>query len=64
MSTLDVDLEHDHESRRTAETLTVVVHLASAIDKGAEIDLDLARQMLQGELGQFPRRKRTPESIG
>jgi hypothetical protein len=46
------------------ESLAVVVHLAFAFDIGDEIDLDLARQMLQGELGQIPRRKRTPESIG
>ncbi len=44
--------------------LSVVVHLAFAFDIGDEINLELARQMLQGELGQLPRRKRTPESIG
>ncbi len=47
-----------------AETLPVVVHLAFAFDIGDEINLDLARQLLQGELGQLARRKRTPESIG
>src|SRR5438270_11439650 len=46
-----------------AEPLSVVVHLAFAFDIGDEINLDLARQMLQRELGQIPRRKRTPESI-
>jgi hypothetical protein len=46
------------------ESLTVVVHLVFAFDIGDEIDLDLARQMLQGELAQISRRKRTPESIG
>src|SRR5271165_2809608 len=46
------------------EPLSVVVHLAFACDIGDEINLDLARQMLQGELGQLPRRRRTPESIG
>jgi len=46
------------------EPLSVVVHLAFAFDIGDEIDLELARQMLQGELGQLPRRRRTPESIG
>jgi len=44
--------------------LTVVTHLAFAFDIGDEINLDLARERLQGELGQLPRRKRTPESIG
>ena len=39
------------------EPLTVVVHLAFAFDIGDEIDLDRARQMLQGELGQLPRRQ-------
>src|SRR6516162_4559948 len=47
-----------------AEPLAVVVHLAFAFDIGDEINLELARQMLQGELGQLPRRRRTPESIG
>src|SRR5271165_5412616 len=46
------------------EPLSVVVHLAFALDIGDEIDLELARQMLRGELGQLPRRRRTPESIG
>ena len=47
-----------------ADPLAVIVHLAFAFDIGDEINLDLAREMLQGELGQIPRRKRTPESIG
>ena len=47
-----------------SEPLSVVVHLAFAYDIGDEIDLERARQMLQGELGQLPRRRRTPESIG
>ncbi len=46
------------------EPLAVIVHLAFAFDIGDEIDLERARQMLQGELGQLPRRRRTPESIG
>ncbi len=46
------------------EPLSVVVHLAFAFDIGDEIDLESARQLLQGELGQIPRRRRTPESIG
>ena len=41
----------------------VVAHLAFAFDIGDEIDLDQARQLLQGALGKLPRRKRTPESI-
>jgi hypothetical protein len=44
--------------------IDVVVHLAFAFDIGDEIDLEQARQLLKGELGQLPRRKRTPESIG
>ncbi len=44
--------------------LSVVVHFALALDIGDEINLDLARTLLQGELGHLPRRKRTPESIG
>ncbi len=46
------------------EPLAVVVHLAFAFDIGDEIDLEKARKSLQGELGQLPRRRRTPESIG
>src|SRR6476661_4311257 len=77
MSIADVDLEHEPPREPTQsgvvdaseldwpdKALTVVVHLAFAFDIGDEINLDLARQMLQGELGQIPRRKRTPESIG
>jgi hypothetical protein len=48
---------------RDGEPLSVVVHLAFAFDIGDEIDLDRARQLLQGELGRIPRRRRTPESI-
>jgi hypothetical protein len=59
------DRDHSSESRDwLTEPLSVVVHLAFAFDIGDEIDLELARQMLQGELGQLPRRRRTPESIG
>ncbi len=46
-----------------AEDQPVVAHLAFAFDIGDEIDLDQARQLLQGALGKLPRRKRTPESI-
>ena len=46
------------------EPLDVTVHLAFAFDIGDEIDLDRARLILQGEPGQLPRRRRTPESIG
>ena len=47
-----------------AEPLEVTVHLAFAFDIGDAIDLDRARLILQGEPGQLPRRRRTPESIG
>ncbi len=46
------------------EPLDAIVHLAFAFDVGDEIDLDRARLILQGEPGQLPRRRRTPESIG
>ncbi len=46
------------------EPLDTTVHLAFAFDIGDEIDLDRARPILQGEPGQLPRRRRTPESIG
>ena len=46
------------------EPLDTTVHLAFAFDIGDEIDLDRARLILQGEPGQLPRRRRTPESIG
>src|SRR5215471_5072757 len=46
------------------EPLDATVHLAFAFDIGDEIDLDRARLILQGEPGQLPRRRRTPESIG
>jgi hypothetical protein len=46
------------------EPLDTTVHLAFAFDVGDEIDLDRARLILQGEPGQLPRRRRTPESIG
>ena len=46
------------------EPLDATIHLAFAFDIGDEIDLDRARLILQGEPGQLPRRRRTPESIG
>lgn len=46
------------------EPLDATVHLAFAFDIGDAIDLDRARRILQGEPGQLPRRRRTPESIG
>ncbi len=46
------------------EPLDAMVHLAFAFDIGDEIDLDRARLILQGEPGQLPRRRRTPESFG
>jgi len=47
-----------------AEPIVATVHLAFAFDIGDEIDLERARLILQGEPGQLPRRRRTPESIG
>src|SRR5262245_3737230 len=46
------------------EPLDVTIHLAFAFDIGDAIDLDRARLILQGQPGQLPRRRRTPESIG
>ena len=43
--------------------VTATVHLAFAFDIGDEINLDRARLILQGQRGQLPRRRRTPESI-
>ena len=37
-----------------AEDHPVVVHLAFAFDIGDEIDLDQARELLQGVLGKLP----------
>jgi hypothetical protein len=45
------------------EPIAATVHLAFAFDIGDEVDLDRARLILQGEPGQLPRRRRTPESI-
>lgn len=59
-----LEAEMPHVQGEAAAPLAVVVHLAFAFDIGDEIDLDLARQMLRGELGQIPRRRRTPESMG
>ena len=56
---------HEDESRTWMTVpLAATVHLAFAFDIGDEIDLDRARLILQGEPGQLPRRRRTPESIG
>jgi hypothetical protein len=54
----------DSDQDWNVQPLSVNVHLAFAFDIGDEIDLERARELLQGELGQIPRRKRTPESIG
>jgi hypothetical protein len=71
MSSSDGGLEYAREAEQKPvkadwrfENLAVVVHLAFAFDIGDEIDLERARKLLQGELGQLSRRKRTPESIG
>ena len=47
----------------TRTDVAATVHLAFAFDIGDEVDLDRARLILQGEPGQLPRRRRTPESI-
>ena len=52
----------DNRSWMTDE-IAATVHLAFAFDIGDEVDLDRARLILQGEPGQLPRRRRTPESI-
>jgi hypothetical protein len=46
-----------------AEAIAATVHLAFAFDIGDSVDLDRARLILQGQPGQLPRRRRTPESI-
>jgi hypothetical protein len=62
--------EPDHSGDAAAgrswlsEPLRATVHLAFAFDIGDEIDLDRLRQILPGEPGQLPRRRRTPESTG
>lgn len=45
------------------DPIDAIVHMTFAFDVGYEIDLELARPLLQGESGTLPRRKRTPESI-
>lgn len=45
------------------ETIEAIVHMTFAFDVGYEIDLEIARPLLQGQTGDLPRRKRTPESI-
>src|ERR1700741_455982 len=56
----------DEEDRRlwAGSWIFQTVHLALAFDIGDEIDLVRARKILQGEPGQLPRRRRTPESFG
>ena len=64
-STADVPSRLTTSSRSwMTEPIVATVHLAFAFDIGDEIDLDRARLILQGEPGQLPRRRRTPESIG
>ena len=46
-----------------SDPIPATIHLAFAFDVGYEIDLDAARQLVAGEEGALPRRKRTPESI-
>ena len=63
-STSDEPIGVDESDAWMTEPLAATVHLAFAFDIGDEIDLDQARLILQGEPGQLPRRRRTPESIG
>ena len=53
----------DDDRSWMTEPIAATVHLAFAFDIGDEVDLDRARLILQGEPGQLPRRRRTPESI-
>ncbi len=62
-STMSSNLANCDAGEGTGEETPVVLHLAFAFDVGDEINLDAARELLQGELGRLPRRKRTPESI-
>jgi hypothetical protein len=63
-STSDEPAHSNDSNPWMAETIVATIHLAFAFDIGDEIDLDRARPILQGEPGQLPRRRRTPESIG
>jgi hypothetical protein len=56
--------EADNDLGWMTQPLDAALHLAFAFDIGDEIDLERARLILQGQPGQLPRRRRTPESIG
>ena len=62
--TTDRPARDDDGHQAENEAIDATIHLAFAFDIGDEIDLDRARLILQGEPGQLPRRRRTPESIG
>src|SRR5580693_1611832 len=62
--TTDRPAHDDDRQQSTNDAIVATIHLAFAFDIGDEIDLDRARLILQGEPGQLPRRRRTPESIG
>src|SRR5271163_2774219 len=62
--TTDRPAQADDRQQAENEAIVATIHLAFAFDIGDEIDLERARQILQGEPGQLPRRRRTPESIG
>jgi hypothetical protein len=65
MNPTETDSANDDARRPwSAESIVATIHLAFAFDIGDEIDLDRARLVLQGEPGQLPRRRRTPESFG
>src|SRR6202522_1416750 len=61
--TNELPAQDDERQQAENEAIVATIHLAFAFDIGDEIDLDRARLILQGEPGQLPRRRRTPESI-
>ncbi len=64
MNSIQVDLRTSDDSPSwMTDDVAATVHLAFAFDIGDEVDLDRARSILQGQRGQLPRRRRTPESI-
>src|SRR6516165_7387639 len=62
--TTDRSSHDDDRWQFTNDAIVATIHLAFAFDIGDEIDLNRAGLILQGEPGQLPRRRRTPESIG
>src|ERR1700678_942882 len=62
--TNELPAQDDERQQAENEAIVATIHLAFAFDIGDEIDLDRAQLILQGEPGQLPRRRRTPESFG